>query len=207
MKVTVKFGFILTCALVAVLALGAQSAPEQAQTPPQEPSAQPAHEQPETEPPKQEQPQTPPAQAEQPPNSQGQPEAPQQAEPPKDANVPVLKHRSKPAHKKTASPAPSSGKVVVKNGGARQGTPELAPGSSGEQQQHKRESTNQLLATADANMKSVAGRQLTPSQKSMMDQIRAYESQAKAATDSGDLDRAHTLAYKAHLLSDELAKK
>jgi outer membrane biosynthesis protein TonB len=204
MKVTAKFGFALTFVLVATLWLGAQSASDQPQTPAQEPAAQ---EKPETELPKQEAPQTPPAPPEQAPSSQGQSEAPQQAEPPKDANVPVLKHRPKTAHKKAASPAPSSGKVVVRNGGAKGGTPELAPGSSGEQQQHQRESTNQLLATTDANVKSVAGRPLTPAQKSMMEQVRAYVSQAKAASDSGDLDRAHTLAYKAHLLSDELAKK
>jgi hypothetical protein len=209
MKVTVRFGFALTVVFVAALWLGAQSAPDQGQTPPQEPSAQPAQTQPQpgAEEAKPEAPQEQPARPEQPSASQGQTETPQQPEPPKDANVPVLRHRPKSAHKKAASPTPSSGKVVVRNGGAKEGTPELAPGSSGEQQQHKRESTSQLLATTDANIKSVAGRQLTTSQQSMMEQIRAYVSQAKAASDSGDLDRAHTLAYKAHLLSDELAKK
>jgi hypothetical protein len=64
-----------------------------------------------------------------------------------------------------------------------------------------------LLATTDANLKSVAGRQLTPAQQSMVEQIHAYVAQSKAAADAGDLGRAHTLAFKAHLLSDELAKK
>jgi len=91
--------------------------------------------------------------------------------------------------------------------GAKEGSPQLAPGTSKEQELHKRENTSQLLATTDANLKSVAARQLTPAQQSMMEQIRTYITQSKAASDSGDLDRAHTLAYKAHLLSDELAKK
>jgi hypothetical protein len=207
MKMAGKFAFIQTFVIVSALALGAQSPPDQTQAPtPEPPAPQSAPPQPSSEQAKPEAPQEQPAQPEQPLASPGQTETPQ-SETPKDANVPVLKHRPRPAHKKPASPASSSGKVVVKNGGAKEGTPELAPGTSAEQEQHKRESTSRLLATTDANIKNVAGRQLTASQQSTMEQIRAYVSQAKAASDSGDLDRAHTLAYKAHLLSDELAKK
>jgi len=127
---------------------------------------------------------------------------------PATPEAPVLKRR--PVHKRVhekKTTKPQSGKVVVRNGGAKEGSPQLAPGTSKEQELHKRANTNQLLATTDANLKSVAGRQLSSAQQSMMEQIRTYMSQSKAAADSGDLDRAHTLAYKAHLLSDELAKK
>jgi len=41
----------------------------------------------------------------------------------------------------------------------------------------------------------------------MLAQIHSYVNQSKAASDAGDLERANTLASKAHLLSDELAKK
>ena len=78
---------------------------------------------------------------------------------------------------------------------------------SKEQEQHNRENTSRLLATTDANLKSVSGRQLTPIQQSMLGEIRTYVAQSKAATNAGDVARAHTLAYKAHLLSDELVKK
>jgi len=78
---------------------------------------------------------------------------------------------------------------------------------SKEQELHNRETTTQLLATTDTNLKSVAGRQLTPAQQGVLDQIRTYIRQSKEASDSGDLTRAHTLAYKAHLLSDELMRK
>jgi hypothetical protein len=120
----------------------------------------------------------------------------------------VLKRRPahKPVHKKKTTKT-QSGKVVIRNGGAKEGSAQLAPGTSKEQQLHNRENTSQLLATTDANLKTVVGRQLTPAQQSMMEQIRTYMTQSKAASNSGDLDRAHTLAYKAHLLSDELAKK
>ncbi len=65
---------------------------------------------------------------------------------------------------------------------------------------------DQLLATADDNLKRVAGQQLTEAQRSTVDQIRTYMRQAKSAADAGDLARAYTLALKAHLLSVDLTK-
>ena len=112
-------------------------------------------------------------------------------------------HRPKPT---TATSPGLSGKVVVRNGGARDDVIHLSPGGSREQEAHNRENTDQLLATTDENLKMLASRQLSPSQQSTVDQIHSYMRQAKSAADSGDLARAHTLAFKAHLLSDDLAK-
>jgi hypothetical protein len=108
---------------------------------------------------------------------------------------------------KTTKPGGPSRKVVVRNGGAKDEAAQLTPGLSKEQELHNREITSQLLATTDANLKSIAGWQLTPSQQDLLDQIHSYTQQSKQASDSGDLARAHTLAYKAHLLSDELMRK
>ncbi len=77
---------------------------------------------------------------------------------------------------------------------------------SKEQELHSREATTHLLVITDANVKVVAGRQLTSAQQGLLDQIRTYVKQSKEASDSGDLARAHTLAHKARLLSDELMK-
>jgi hypothetical protein len=41
----------------------------------------------------------------------------------------------------------------------------------------------------------------------MVTQINTYMRQARAAAASADTNRAQTLAYKARLLSDELARK
>ena len=78
---------------------------------------------------------------------------------------------------------------------------------SKEQALDSRTTTSQLLATTDASLKSMTGLQLTPAQQGLLDQIHSYIRQSKQASDSGDLARAHTLAYKAHLLSDELTRK
>jgi hypothetical protein len=40
----------------------------------------------------------------------------------------------------------------------------------------------------------------------MVNQIRQFMEQSKAAVEAGDLERARTLAWKAQLLSDELVK-
>lgn len=93
----------------------------------------------------------------------------------------------------------------MRNGGAKDKASQISPGMSQEQALHNRENTAQLLAITDTNLKSVAGRELSPAQQSMLDQIHAYVRQSKAASASGDLARAHTLADKAHLLSDNLA--
>jgi hypothetical protein len=95
---------------------------------------------------------------------------------------------------------------VVRNGGAKDESAQLAPGMSKEQELQSRQATTRLLAVTDANVKSVAGRQLTPAQQGMLDQIQTYMKQSRQASSSGDLARAHTLADKAHLLSDELRK-
>lgn len=116
----------------------------------------------------------------------------------------------KSAHRPKA-PAPSAsgepGKVVVRNGGATDDVIHLSPGGNQEQNAHNRENTEQLLATTDENLKRLSGRQLSPAEQGTVDQIHSYMRQAKSAADSGDLARAHTLAFKAHLLSDDLAKR
>jgi hypothetical protein len=128
---------------------------------------------------------------------------------PKPTTKPVTRKHStkKRSPTKKGAPADHSGKVVVRNGGAKDNSGLLTPAMTQEQKLHSRENTAQLLATTDSNLKAVAGRQLSESQQGMLDQIRAYVQQSKTASDAGDLPRAHTLAYKAHLLSDELVRK
>src|SRR5258707_12564646 len=110
------------------------------------------------------------------------------ATPPQTAPAPTNPEKRKPVRKKRKPAAKTqtrtqSGKVVVRNGGTTDPSSQLAPGMSQEQAQHQRETTIHLLATTDANLKSVAGQQLTPAQQSMFDQINTYVRQAKAANE------------------------
>ncbi len=157
------------------------------------------------------------------PEDQNKPAQPATQEPTKKASPspkpPVLKHRTRKAvartgkgthrtHKKVIPKSSTeSNKVVVRNGGANEGSAQLTPATTPAQARHQRASTASLLAATDANLKRVAGRQLTPAQQSMLEEIQTYMRQAKTAAASADTNRAQTLAYKARLLSDELARK
>ncbi|HEX3102865.1 MAG TPA: hypothetical protein VHQ22_00345 [Terriglobales bacterium] len=125
---------------------------------------------------------------------------------------PILKHRKRKTHRSSSAKASvsnsgSDSKVVVRNGGAKEDSAQLAPAVNPVQAKSQRANTASLLAATDANLKRVTGRQLTPAQQSMVDEITSYMRQAKAAEASADTNRAQTLAYKARLLSEELARK
>ena len=66
--------------------------------------------------------------------------------------------------------------------------------------------TLQLLEATDVNLRNLK-RTLSPDEKAIVEQIRAYQQQARTADQQGDVVRAHNLALKAHLLSDELVKR
>ena len=97
-------------------------------------------------------------------------------------------------------------KVIVQEGGTTEPSIQIAGGSPADQTGHQRDTANQILVSADANLKKIAGRQLDSNQQDMVTQIRQFMSQAKEAIDAGDLERARTLAWKAQLLSEELVK-
>jgi len=67
-------------------------------------------------------------------------------------------------------------------------------------------STAQLLEATEYNLKNI-NRTLSADEQAMVDHIRSYVQQSRDATKAGDADLANRLALKAHLLSDELAKK
>jgi hypothetical protein len=99
-------------------------------------------------------------------------------------------------------------KKVVPNGGADEPNVHLSPGQNQEQAAHQIETTKQLLATSDANLKKILGRQLSANQQDTVKQIKSYMEQANAALkdkDAQDPQRAYNLAVKANLLSAELA--
>ena len=105
-----------------------------------------------------------------------------------------------------AKPDSAPEKKVVKNGGTADPAVQLAPGVSNEQASRQRQSTTQLLATTDTNLKQLASRQLSVTQQDSVSQVRKYMEQAKAAEDAGDVQRAQNLASKALMLSDDLVK-
>jgi len=120
------------------------------------------------------------------------------------AAKPRKKHTTK--KKRAASNTSEPTKVVVRNGGTADPQAQLSPKLSKAQAEQEIKNTNQLLATTDTNLKQLAGRRLNSSQQDTLSQVRKYIEQARAATNAGDLQRAHNLAFKAQLLSADLVK-
>jgi hypothetical protein len=96
-------------------------------------------------------------------------------------------------------------KKVVRNGGSEEPTIQLTGGTAAEQVSRQR-SIDELTAATEENMKKIAGRELSPTQKEMVTQIKQFIEQSKTAVASGDPEGGHDLAMKARLLSDELVK-
>ncbi|MGZ4733329.1 MAG: hypothetical protein ACXVZH_14445 [Terriglobales bacterium] len=151
-----------------------------------------------------------------PPETKPAPEStpePQKAQPESAAKKPESKTSKKAVSKKKrhrkscASPSPATTeKKVVPNGGTADPVVQLAPTISAEQASSQRQSTAQLLTATEDNLKQIASRQLNSTQQDSVSQIRKYMEQAKAAEATGDVPRAHNLASKALLLSDDLVK-
>ena len=95
---------------------------------------------------------------------------------------------------------------VVKDGGADESEVQISEGMAGDLAQNKRASTNTLLTSTEENLKRISNRRLTADQQGTVDQIRLFMQQSRDAIQKSDVDRAHTLALKAHLLSNSLVK-
>src|SRR4051812_36753376 len=125
----------------------------------------------------------------------------------KTANPKTKSAAKKKRHrKKVAMSTAIPEKKVIHIGGTADPVVQLAPGMSEEQASSQRQSTSQLLAATDANLQQISSRQLNSTQEDSVSQIKKYMEQARAAEKAGDVQRAHNLASKAVMLSDDLAK-
>jgi hypothetical protein len=143
--------------------------------------------------------------------------SPTPAEQSKAAETTKSKHGRNPTIKK---PSPSvGGAEVAKNTPPKPkivppdktDTPQtsvgqISPGPTPADAAHSQISTEQLLQGAEANLNGLT-RQLSKDEEAMRAQIKEFINQSHKATTENDLARAHTLAVKARLLSDELVRQ
>ncbi len=145
-------------------------------------------------------------------------------EEPKEAEAPAPPPKPKPKHhvaRKTAPPPPAPAKpeekppqqasvkppkIVIQEGGASNSSGQISTAIAHDDATHHRLTTAQLLESTEVNLRGL-NRALTAEEQATVAQIRDYMEQSRAATTQQDLVRAHNLALKAHLLSDELVKK
>jgi len=71
---------------------------------------------------------------------------------------------------------------------------------------HDQATTDQLLQSSEAQLNSIK-RQLSKEEEAMLAQTKEFIAQSRKAKTENDLVRAHNLAVKARLLSDELVKQ
>lgn len=158
---------------------------------------------------------TPAAQADVPQDSQ--PTAPSAAAEP----TPAVKTEKKANHrsaKKTSPPPVASDKQpeVAHNTPRKIIPPEkvetpvtssqISPGPTPATTPHDPSSTEQLLQNAEANLNAIK-RQLTHDEETTLAQVKEFINLSHKATTENDPVRAHNLAVKARLLSDELVKQ
>lgn len=141
------------------------------------------------------------------------------AEQPKSAEKAKPKHGRHTATRKPAVPAGGEqpGTEVAKNTTSKKVIPaepeatppipgHISPGPTPADAAHSQTSTDQLLQGAETNLNGIT-RQLSKDEETMRAQIREFIKQSRNATAENDLARAHTLAVKARLMSDELLKQ
>lgn len=120
------------------------------------------------------------------------------------------KSRKKSKHKKKSAATQNTGdpsRKIVRNGSTHDPELDFAPTVTEAQASKQRQDIEHLLQLAEANVKQASARPLTLAQEDTVGQIKLYMDQAKRATDDGDLQRAHNLAFKAQLLSNELMRQ
>ena len=151
--------------------------------------------------------------------------APAETQPGKtEAAVEKPKPKKKPSAKKPAAPATSAqgqqqtqaaapasaptetSKLIIQEGPAPNAQGQLSAGAGLEDSSARsKQTTEQLLQSAQANLNSI-NRPLSPEEQAMVTQIKDYMAQSRKASKDSDTVRAHNLALKARLLSDELVK-
>jgi hypothetical protein len=122
--------------------------------------------------------------------------------PPPVTAKPKPKPRKRPAARK---PADQKDKTVVTEGSDAGSNEQLSAGIPEDAATQQRRSTAQLRETTESNLRSIT-RQLNSDEQAVVQQVKMFLSQSRAADTDGDIERAYRLALKAQLLSEELAK-
>jgi len=151
--------------------------------------------------------------------AEAQPAQPQpEAQPtPTPAEQPKTAEKTKPKHPRHAAAKKPGEKPEVAHNTPKKIIPaepaptppqagQISPGPTPADGGNSQASTDQLLQGAEANLNGIT-RTLSKDEEAMRARIREFIKQSRTATTENDPARAHTLAVKARLLSDELVKQ
>jgi hypothetical protein len=125
---------------------------------------------------------------------------------PRKRSVPAKITDNKPATTPPAQPPAQESqnqKVVISPGAET--SQSIAAGIPHTDDLHQRQTTAQLLQSTEDNLRALSNP--NSDQQAIIAQIRNFLAQARQAQTDNDVVRAHNLALKAHLLSDELIRR
>jgi hypothetical protein len=116
-------------------------------------------------------------------------------------------NRTRKHRKRTASaPIGAPRRIVVREGGATEPAEQIVPGMTPVEATRQRQNAEQWLVSTGDQLKQLKGRTLDARQQDTVGQIHNYMEGARTALREGDVQRASTLAQKAHLLAEDLVK-
>lgn len=122
------------------------------------------------------------------------------------APVTAKPKQPKPRKRHSAKKPAEKDKTVVPEGGESTASDQLSAGIPEDAATQQRRSTAHLRETTENNLRSIT-RPLNSDELAVLQQVRMFLSQSRAADSDGDTERAYRLALKAQLLSEELAKR
>jgi hypothetical protein len=144
-----------------------------------------------------------------PPKTEAQPDEVKPEQTKKADAAPTQATVKRHSTRRRAAPTAANGgprKVVVREGGADEPTAQIVTGMAPEEANRKRQAAEQLLKATDATVKRTAPGPVDAQRQETVSQIHNYMQGARAALKEGDISRGHTLAVKANLLADDLAR-
>jgi hypothetical protein len=114
----------------------------------------------------------------------------------------LIPARGGPSRPRVNGPAPSNTPSEPEKTEA----PTIAPQLSRQESTAAQQETNQSLNIAEKNLVATRGKNLNPTQSDLVSKIKGFLKDAREAAQAGDWSRARSLAKKAQVLSEELAK-
>src|SRR5205814_9550009 len=87
-------------------------------------------------------------------------------------------------------------RIMIRLGGTSEATTRIIPGMSPEEAHRLQEETGQLVSSANSDLNELASRTLSPNKQETVVQIHHYLEIAQSALAEGNIQRAHTLAFK-----------
>jgi hypothetical protein len=119
---------------------------------------------------------------------------------PSPVTIPSGKSNPTPRRPTAGPPATEAAAEPQARPSAPQISPQLSPG---DQASYERK-TNEDISAAEKNLQEASGKQLTVTQRDLVEKIRNFVAQSRDASKGGDWARAQNLAQKARFLSVEL---